>query len=63
MARIPIEDDYTDVLRKAQRGHKITDKELAARAGITQENLAAIQTGRPLDAVLRRVAQIGRAHV
>ena len=57
MARIPIEDDYTDVLRKAQRGHKITDKELAARAGITQENLAAIQTGRPLDAVLRRVAR------
>jgi hydroxyacylglutathione hydrolase len=57
MARIPLEDDFTDVLRKAQRGHKVSDKELAARAGITPENLAAIQAGRPLDAVLRRVAR------
>ena len=53
MARIPLEDDFTDVLRKAQRGHKVSDKELAARAGITPENLAALQAGRPLDAVLR----------
>jgi hydroxyacylglutathione hydrolase len=57
MARIPLEDDFTDVLRKAQRGHRISDKELAARAGITPENLTAVLAGRPLDTVLRRIAR------
>ncbi|MEN9661599.1 MAG: hypothetical protein RL324_548 [Verrucomicrobiota bacterium] len=57
MARIPIEDDFTDVLRKAQHGHRISNKELAERADITPENLAAVLAGRPLDAVLRRIAR------
>jgi len=57
MPRIPLEDDFTDVLRKAQRGLGLTNRELAARAGVTPANLTAIQEGRPLDAVLRRVAR------
>jgi glyoxylase-like metal-dependent hydrolase (beta-lactamase superfamily II) len=57
MARIPLEDDFTDVLRKAQRGRKIADRELAAHAGVTPENLTAVFQGRPLDAVLRRIAR------
>jgi hydroxyacylglutathione hydrolase len=57
MARIPLEDDFTDVLRKAQRGRKVSDTELAARSGVTPENLAAVFAGRPLDTVLRRIAR------
>ncbi len=57
MAHIPLEDNFTDVIGKAQRGWKISDAELCARAGVLPADLAAVQAGRPLDAVLRRVAR------
>jgi glyoxylase-like metal-dependent hydrolase (beta-lactamase superfamily II) len=57
MARIPLEDNFDDVINKAQRGLKISDADLAARAGVTAEDLAAIKAGKPLDAVIRRVAR------
>ncbi|ACB76810.1 MBL fold metallo-hydrolase [Opitutus terrae] len=57
MARIPLEDNFTDVIGKAQRGLHITDADLAGRAGISTEDLAALKSGRPLVAVLRRVAR------
>ncbi|MDO8542925.1 MAG: MBL fold metallo-hydrolase [Opitutaceae bacterium] len=57
MARIPLEDNFDDVINKAQRGWKITDAELAKRAEVSLEELAAIKAGKPLDAVLRRVAR------
>ena len=41
MARIPIEDDFTDVLRKAQHGHRISNKELAERHGISWQQARA----------------------
>ncbi len=57
MPRIPLEDNFTDVVRKAQRGRKISDAELAARAGVTPADLAAVKAGQPRDAVLRRLAR------
>ena len=57
MARIPLEDNYTDVIGKAQRGLKITDEDLAKRAEISLEDLNALKTGKVHDAVLRRVAR------
>ena len=57
MARIPLEDNFDDVINKAQRGLKISDADLAARAGVSATDLAAMKTGQPLDAVLRRVAR------
>lgn len=57
MARIPLEDNFNDVLNKAQRGLQISDADLAARAGVTAEDLAAVKGGQALDAVLRRVAR------
>ena len=41
MAGIPLEDNFTDILGKAQRGLALGDAELARRAGVTAEELAA----------------------
>lgn len=57
MARIPLEDNFTDVIGKAQRGLGISDADLAKRAEISLEDLAAVKAGRTIDAVIRRVAR------
>jgi glyoxylase-like metal-dependent hydrolase (beta-lactamase superfamily II) len=57
MPRIPIEDNYMDVLAKAQRGAGVTDDELCRRAEVSPGDLAAVKSGRVIDAVLRRVAR------
>ncbi len=57
MARIPLEDNFNDVINKAQRGLAISDADLAKRAEVTEADLAAIKDGKPLDAVIRRVAR------
>lgn len=57
MARLPLEDNFTDVIAKAQRGLKISDEQLAARAEVSLEDLAAVKSGQLLDAVIRRVAR------
>lgn len=57
MPRIPLEDNFNDVINKTQRGLKITDEDLAARAGVTAEDLAAVKGGKAVPAVIRRVAR------
>ena len=57
MARIPLEDNFDDVINKAQRGLKISDADLAKRAEVPPADLAAVKAGQPIDAVLRRVAR------
>src|SRR5688500_18552924 len=57
MARIPLEDNFNDVINKAQRGWKISDAELAQRAEVSPEDLAAVKGGKPIDAVIRRLAR------
>ncbi len=57
MARIPLEDNFNDVINKAQCGWKISDADLAQRAEVSLEDLAAVKAGKPLDAVIRRVAR------
>jgi hydroxyacylglutathione hydrolase len=57
MARIPIEDNFDDVINKTQRGLKITDEQLASRAEVSAEDLAAVKEGKPIMAVIRRVAR------
>jgi hydroxyacylglutathione hydrolase len=57
MGRIPLEDNFNDVINKAQRGWKISDADLAARAGVSVEDLAAVKAGTTIDAVIRRVAR------
>jgi len=57
MARLPLEDNFNDVIVKAQRGLKISDEHLAERAEVSLEDLAAVKSGQLLDAVIRRVAR------
>lgn len=57
MARIPIEDNFNDVINKAQRGWKISDEDLAKRSEVSLEDLAAVKSGQPIDTVIRRIAR------
>jgi hypothetical protein len=57
MARIPLEDNFNDVINKTQRGMKITDADLAARAEVTLPELAAVKGGTVNALVIRRVAR------
>ncbi len=57
MARIPLEDNFNDVINKTQRGLKISDAELAQRADVSPADLAAVKGGEPIEAVIRRVAR------
>jgi glyoxylase-like metal-dependent hydrolase (beta-lactamase superfamily II) len=62
MFRIPLEDNYTDILGKAQRGLRITDEDLAARAEIAPAALASLKAGHFNEAVARRVARHLKLH-
>ncbi len=57
MARIPLEDNFDDVINKAQRGLRISDADLAQRAEVSAGDLAAVKSGEPIDPVIRRVAR------
>ena len=56
MATIPLEDSFTDVLGKAQRGLKLSDEQLAAASGITLDELSRVKGGEANEAVLRKLA-------
>ena len=56
MGRIPLEDNFNDVIAKAQRGLGINDAELARRADVDVAAVAALKAGRFNEAVARRVA-------
>lgn len=57
MARIPLEDNFTDILGKAQRGLGLSDRQLAEKAGITPADVAALKDGQIKDAALRAAAR------
>ena len=57
MPLIPIEDNFNDVIAKAQRGYGISDADLVARAEISPADLAAVQAGEVRLPVLRRLAR------
>ena len=57
MPRIPLEDNFTDVIGKAQRGLKLTDAALAAKADISPADLAAIKGGEVLEPAIRSAAR------
>jgi len=56
MARISLEDNFTDILGKAQGGLGLGDAELARRAGVTVKEIAAAKDGHVDEAVLRKLA-------
>jgi len=62
MARIPLEDNYDDVLNKAQRGLGLSDEELARRAAVPLADVLAVKAGKYNEAVARRMAGHLRLH-
>ena len=60
MPRIPLEDNFDDVIKKAQRGLRLNDSELAQRAGVTPADLRALRGGAFDERVVRAVAPVLR---
>jgi glyoxylase-like metal-dependent hydrolase (beta-lactamase superfamily II) len=58
MPRIPLEDNFTDVIGKTQRGLQLSDADLAAKAEISDADLAAIKGGEVLEPAIRAVARV-----
>ena len=56
MPRIPLEDNFTDVIGKAQHGLKISDTDLAEKAGISTDELRAIKGGEVIESAILAVA-------
>ena len=55
---IPLEDNFADLVGKAQRGLGIPDRELATRAGISVANLTEVKAEHYDEAVLRKIAPV-----
>jgi hydroxyacylglutathione hydrolase len=55
---IPLEDNVSDILGKAQRGLGISDSQLAERAGATAEEIRKLRGGDLAGDVIERVAPI-----
>jgi len=58
MPRIPLEDNFTDVIGKVQRGLKINDATLAEKAGVTAADLTAIKGGEVIEPAILAVAPV-----
>ena len=56
-AHIPLEDNFGDILGKAQRGLKLSDTALASKAGVSETALQAIRAGKLDEPVLRALAK------
>jgi glyoxylase-like metal-dependent hydrolase (beta-lactamase superfamily II) len=55
---IPLEDNFADVIGKAQRGLGLSDTELAAKAGINSQSIRKLRNGEFDQAILRQVAPV-----
>lgn len=53
---IPLEDNFGDVIGKAQRGLKLSDDQLASKAGVTVAELARVKGGEFDEALVRKLA-------
>jgi hydroxyacylglutathione hydrolase len=55
---IPLEDNFTDIVGKAQRGLKISDSELAQKAGVSAEKVRQLRDGNFDRATSDRIAPL-----
>ena len=58
MANIPLDDSFSDIVGKAQRGLQLADEALAARAGIDVGTLQKVKGGEVDEAALRKLATV-----
>jgi hydroxyacylglutathione hydrolase len=57
---IPLEDNFTDVIGKAQRGLRISDSELAQNAGLSQAQIRKLREGKIDNEALKKIAPVLR---
>jgi hydroxyacylglutathione hydrolase len=57
MSAIPLEDNFTDILGKAQRGLKLEDEALAERAGVSPADLRRVKGGAVEEGIILKVAE------
>jgi glyoxylase-like metal-dependent hydrolase (beta-lactamase superfamily II) len=55
---IPLEDNFDDVINKAQRGLKLSDERLAEQAGVSPEELDRAKAGQFDERVVRKLALV-----
>jgi hydroxyacylglutathione hydrolase len=55
---IPLEDNFTDIIGKAQRGLGISDSQLAEKAKVSVEKIRQLREGKVDDDALSRIAPI-----
>jgi len=55
---IPLEDSFKDIVGKAQRGQKISESQLASRAGLEAGKLHSLLAGKFDEAAARKVAPL-----
>ena len=56
MANIPLEDNFTDIVGKAQRGLGVNDEELCKRTGVAAAALAQFKSGNFDSAMAQKIA-------
>ena len=56
--RISLEDNFNDILGKAQRGLKLSDEQLAREAGVSTQELARAKAGEFEETVVRKLAPV-----
>lgn len=56
MASIPLEDNFTDIVGKAQRGLKLSDADLASRSSVGADLIGRIKGGEVDETALRKIA-------
>ena len=56
MNRIPLEDDFNDIIAKAQHGLSLSDDELARRAGLATQEVTKVRRGEFDEPIVRKLA-------
>jgi glyoxylase-like metal-dependent hydrolase (beta-lactamase superfamily II) len=57
MATIPLEDNFVDIIGKAQRGLKLSPEVLFTEAQVSGEELSRVKAGEALEPVIRKLAK------
>jgi len=56
--KIPLEDNFNDVLGKAQRGLQLSDEQLAEKAEVSVSDVTRAKEGQFDEAVVRKLAPV-----
>ncbi len=56
--KIPLEDSFSDIVGKTCRGLKLSDEQVAAKAGVSAADVAAVKRGEVREDVLKKIAPV-----